>query len=129
MGPQSRLGAVAAIARRRYWRTTDAAIVIGAWRRSGESQTRFAQRYGLDPKRIGRWAGRLARDGGERGARGVSAGLQFHPVRVVPPIGLAGAWAIEIALGDGRTVRVPSGFAADDLARAVAVLTDVVVER
>ena len=125
-GPQSRVDAVAAIARRRYWRTTDAQIVIGAWRRSGETQAGFAKRYGLDPKRLGRWAGRLARAGG---ARGASAGLRFHPVRVVPPIGLANAWAIEIALREGCTVRVASGFATEDLARTVAVLTDAVGER
>jgi hypothetical protein len=126
MRAQGKSGVVAFAARRRYWRVMDARIVINAWHRSGESQARFAQRYGLDPKRIGRWAGRLARDGG---ARGESAEVRFHPVRVVPPIGLAGAWAIEIALGDGRTVRVPAGFAADDLARAVAVLSAAVIER
>lgn len=126
MGVQSRIDAVAAIARQRYWRMPDAQTVIDAWHRSGDTQAGFAKRYGLDPKRIGRWAGRLSRDGG---ARGVSAGLRFHPVHVVPPIGLASAWAIEIALRAGCTVRVAPGFATDDLARAIAVLHDAVGER
>ena len=127
-GVLGKSGAVAFIARRRYWGAADAQIVIGAWRRSRESQTRFAQRYGLDPKRIGRWASRLARDEADGGA---STGVRFHPVRLVPTVGRAvdETATIEIVLGDGRTLRVPPGFAAADLARAVTVLTTLAGER
>jgi len=121
MGAQDRSVELARVARKSYWRATDARIVLRAWRQSGQSQARFAQQYGLDPKRIGRWASRLAP---AEPAQGAAAPLRFHPVHVVQPIGgvAESAWAVEIALESGRTVRVPAGFAADDLARAMAVL-------
>jgi hypothetical protein len=84
-----RSGGVAFVAQRRYWSAGDARVIVEAWQRSGESQGRFAARYGVDPKRIGRWAARLAR--GEDGAS-VRAprrhprrhgALQFHPVAVL----------------------------------------------
>lgn len=118
MGMQSRSQAVAVVARQSYWRVEDARVVIDAWRRSRQSQRAFGERYGLDPKRIGRWASRLASEVEDDVVR-------FHPVRVIPSRapGVEEGDAIEIALGDGRTVRVPPGFAAADLARVVAVLT------
>lgn len=126
MGARDNSVELAVVARKSYWRAADARIVISGWRQSGESQARFATRYGLDPKRIGRWASRLREP-----AHGESAPLRFHPVHVVHPVGgVAGsAWAVEIALDGGRTLRVPSGFAADDLARAMAVLSHRPVER
>jgi hypothetical protein len=129
MGAQDRSIEVARLARKRYWRAADARIVISAWRQSRESQGRFARRYGLDPKRIGRWVSRLAERERER-EHGGATPLRFHPVHVVHPIGGAAgsAWAVEIALGEGCTVRVPSRFAADDLVRALAVLSPSLAE-
>jgi hypothetical protein len=130
---------VAFVAQRRYWSAGDARVIVEAWRRSGESQVNFATRHGVDPKRIGRWAARLARSDGnrvmsarpvERRARGT---LRFHPVEVVgarsPALGASAGGsdpAIEIVLVGGGAVRVPPGVAREDLERVLGVLLGVV---
>jgi hypothetical protein len=49
--------------------------------------------------------------------------VRFHPVRLVEPRREeCGSDAIEVVLLDGRRVRVPAGFAADDFERVLAVL-------
>jgi hypothetical protein len=48
--------------------------------------------------------------------------VAFHPVRMVCEGEPSVRAAVEIVLVDGRRVRVGSGFAAEDLARALAVL-------
>lgn len=104
-----------AVARKGYWREADARVVVRAWRRSGKPAVRFAVENGLDPARLSRWAARL--DGR------ANPGVRFHPVRLIPPVGrgVAGE-AIEVVLVDGRRVRVPAGFAAEDLERVLGVL-------
>jgi hypothetical protein len=47
----------------------------------------------------------------------------FHPVRVIDAVSAgSNKQPIEVVLVDGRRVRVPAGFAAEDLARVLAVL-------
>lgn len=103
---------VAEVASRSYWREEDARILVDAWRRSGESKAGFAKRHGVDPRRLARWAARLNK---ERGAMP----MRFHAVRVTDG---ESNESIEIALGDGRRVRVPSGFRTEDLRRVLALL-------
>jgi transposase len=106
-------GRVAEVAVRRYWREAEARVMVEAWRTSGESLAGFARRHGVDPRRVARWAGRVAGS--------VPAPVRFHPVRLADRDGGGGA-AIEIHLVGGPRVRVPAGFQAEDLRRVVAVL-------
>ena len=103
------------VAALRYWRAADARVVVEAWKRSGETCSEFASRYGIHPQRLRRWAEELE-------ARGES--LNFHPVRLVQ--GEAGPGPkdqpIEIVLVESCSVRVPAGFAAADLERVLGVL-------
>ena len=104
-------------AKRRYWREADARAVVEAWRRSGKGLSEFARERGLHARRLARWAARL-----EAAAR--SGDVAFHPVRLV---GVSRAEtrhgeALEVVLRDGRSVRVPYGFAPEHLRRLLQVL-------
>jgi hypothetical protein len=113
---------VAQAAESRYWREAEARVLVEAWRRSGETLTRFARRHGVQRRRLARWVDRL------EGAPGKA--VRFHRVRLVdyrqvdPERDRSGA-AIEIQFGGGRLVRVPHGFEADELRRVLAVLAEV----
>lgn len=103
---------VAEVARRSYWREEEARVIVEAWRRASEPLPKFAMRYGVDPRRIARWAGRL---------KARPAAMRFHAVRL-GQTGEPGSGSIEIAFGDGWRVRVARGFEAEDLRRVLAVL-------
>jgi hypothetical protein len=107
--------AVAGVAALRYWRSTDARVVVDAWKRSGEGLRVFAERYGMHPRRLTRWARELDE---------AAEPVRFHPVRVVQTgDGARGdGAAIEIVLDERCRVRVPPGFAAEDLERVLEVL-------
>lgn len=106
---------ISEVVERRYWSEGDARVVVSAWRQSGLRVARFAREHGLDHRRISRWAARL-------GAPGDGA-VVFHPVRLVEAVrGDHKADAIEVVLLDGRRVRLPAGFDAEDLARVLGVL-------
>lgn len=116
MAGNGKIEAVTRVAARRYWRATDARIVVDAWRASGEGLGAFAKGYGIHPRRLGRWAGQLGQEAEE-------AAVVFHPVRLVTAARPAGPCEpIEIALGEGVRVRVPGGFCAEDLERVLGVL-------
>jgi transposase-like protein len=103
------------VAERRYWRESEARVLVDAWRRSGETLSGFARRHGVERGRLTRWVRRLqeARKGSVR----------FHPVRLVESTAETGGGApIEIQLAGGRRVRVPRGFETEDLRRVLAVL-------
>ena len=106
------------VAERRYWRESEARVLLEAWRRSGETVGRFARRHGLEPRRLTRWVRRLDRAAGEA--------VRFHPVRLVghraEPERTGSGVPIEIELAHGQRVRVPRGFEADELRRVLAVL-------
>ena len=70
----SRNSEVAQVAKQRYWREADARVMVEAWRISGGTLSEFADRHGVDPKRIARWAWRLGRPKPEA--------VHFHPVRL-----------------------------------------------
>jgi transposase len=103
------------VAARGYWRESDARLLIEAWRSSGETLVRFARRHRVEHKRLARWVSRL--DAAGRGR------LLLHPVRLVDNRLEAGA-PIEIQFAGGRRVRVPPGFASEDLRRVLAVLAE-----
>ena len=106
---------VAEVSRRGYWREADGRVMVEAWRSGGETLSKFAARYGVDPKRITRWASRLQRAQPEP--------VQFHSVRLVGVApGKNSGSAIEIHLVGGRRVRLAPGFEAEDLRRVLAVL-------
>lgn len=110
------------VVRRRRWSETDARAVVAAWRGSGESQSAFARRHGVDPQRVGHWIRRLDSE-----TSGETSALPFHPVRVVHrgvAVGAAECAPIEIVLADGRAVRVPRGVEARELRLVLEVLGD-----
>jgi len=107
---------VARIAGLPYWGAGEARVVVEAWRRSGEGLGAFAERHGIHPRRVSRWAGKLDLEGDDEP-------LAFHPVRLLQgrepvPDGAS----LEIEVGAGFRVRVAPGFAAEDLARVLEVL-------
>jgi len=115
MAGNGKIEAVAQVAEQRYWRAAEARVVVEAWRASGEGLGAFAARYAIHPRRVGRWAGQLGREDEEA--------VAFHPVRLVRATPTPGPGApIEIVLGEGVRVRVPGGFAAEDLERVLRVL-------
>lgn len=107
--------AVARVAALRYWRARDARLVVEAWKQSGEPLGTFVERYGLHARRVRRWATQLEEQ---------AEPVRFHPVQLVQ--GTDGdrrdGESLEIVLGTGCTVRVPAGFAAEDLERVLEVL-------
>jgi transposase-like protein len=114
---------LARVASLRYWRASDAAVVVEAWGRSGEGLSAFARRHGIDARRLSRWAKELG--GSEEPEKPVT----FHPVRLVAEKQAkakeaegTGGGPLEIILGGDCTVRVAPGFAAEDLARVLEVL-------
>lgn len=106
------------VAKRGYWREADARVLIESWRSSGEPLARFAKRYGVERKRLARWLTRLQEAAPEP--------LTLHPVRLMgrPGAGSSGGTGIEIELAEGLRVRVPHGFAVEDLRRVLAVLAE-----
>lgn len=110
-----KLQGIAEVIQRRRWHEADAQLVIKASRESGMSLSSFARKHGVQTARIWRWSARLKNQ--------ANRAVLFHPVRVVEPAnGSHNPGSIEVVLVDGRRVRVPEGFAAADLARALAVL-------
>ena len=114
------------VVKSRYWRREDAEVVIGAWRASGDTVSGFARKWSLKAKRIARWVAEIEGRAGE-------SEVSFHPVRVVEPTQAApvaepaepaACWVGEVRYGD-FVVRVPSGFAADEMARLLAVVAEV----
>jgi len=108
--------AVAKVAAGRYWRERDARVVVEAWRRSGENLSQFARHYGIAPQRLVRWWSRLEQEQ-------ETEAVQFHPVQLVDGAASSGQ-TIEIDLVDGRRVRVPHDFVAEDLRRVLTVLEE-----
>ena len=101
---------------KRYWRAKDAQAAVAAWRRSGKGLPEFAAQHQLDPRRISRWVEKLGEPA--RGAK-----VDFHPVRLVEgTVAADSREPIEVVLAEGWRVRVPQGFAAEDLARVLVVL-------
>jgi hypothetical protein len=102
---------------RSYWREADARVIVEAWQQSGETGVAFARELGVHPRRLRWWASRLGRP--------QPTAVRFHPVRVASADTSQREVWIEMDLGNGPRVRVPPGFAAEDLRRVLAVLDEV----
>src|SRR5437868_3463728 len=111
---------VGAIAQRPYWYAEDARVIVEAWRRSGVTVTEFATRHGLSARRLSRWSKRLEPTRRPTASRRPlrQRRMRFLPVRLIEDgvgsraltgRGPSGA-GIEIALPDGRTIRLAPGF-------------------
>lgn len=115
---------------RRRWRVADAEIVFSALSESGCTMSEFAQRHGLQLKRLHRWRERLSllgppviRDDGPgtvplvpvqvRGLDSLLSASGLSPTAVVR--------TLDVSVGRG-VVHVPQDFDAEHLHRVVAVL-------
>lgn len=91
---------------------------VARYERSGVSIRTFAAREGLKAGSLSYWKWRLAH--GKR-TRAAVAPLRFVEL---PVLTAPAASRFEVVLATGRTVRVPSGFEAGELARLVGVLEE-----
>ena len=100
---------------------------VERWYRSGLSADAFAAREGLKAKQLYWWRWKL-RSSASEVSRPLSAPrrVEFLPVRVVDsttaPAGASSP--IEIALANGRVVRVAAGFDAATLGRVLAIASE-----
>ena len=95
------------------WSRTEAALVIGACRASGQSVAAFARKHDLQPQRLLRWRKKLARGEDPRV-------LEFAPV-LVRALQPAPAADLQVSVGPG-VVRVPADFDEEHLRRLLTVL-------
>jgi hypothetical protein len=108
--------AVAGALAARHWREADARAVLEAWRESGETITEYARNQGIHAERLARW---------ERKLRTLAAqAVSFHPVRVRGQLDNGRPEYIEVVLGQEPRVRIPRGFAPQDLRALLAVLAE-----
>ena len=104
----------------RRWTEDEGRAMVAAWRRSGASLAAFARQRGVQDMRLRYWVARLA----ELKENGTPR-VRFHPIRLIEASEgprRRDEERIEVVLADGRSVRVPTGFAAEDLERVLQVL-------
>ncbi len=99
----------------RRWTAEQAAVVLAVAEESGLSMRRFAVRHGIDPQRLTRWQSQLA------GPR--PADRTFVEITALATAH-ASTSGFEVALRNGRVVRVGSGFDAGELRRLLAVVEE-----
>jgi transposase-like protein len=87
---------------KRRWSDKEGRFAVEAWRKSGLSAAKFAEKHGLDAQRLSRWATRLERREGKAEEAGPLAG--FTPVVVK---GRDDEARVEVVLTSGVVVRVP----------------------
>ena len=97
---------------------------VKRWGKSGLGGEEFAEGEGINAKRLTWWRWKL-RTEAEAAPKRVP--IRFLPVRVVGEAMVTAAAAespVEVVLGNGRTIRVVSGFDAVTLARVLRVATE-----
>jgi transposase len=94
---------------------------IRRWQASGLTAREFAEREGLREQSLAWWKWKL---GSAVSESAVSASTTFLPVRVVDisPVPVPAAEAFEVALPNGRVVRVPPSFDDATLERLLAIV-------
>jgi transposase len=102
---------------------------VERWRKSGLSGEDFAAREGLKPKQLGWWRWKLrSSPPAAPSPPPVSPPpeLRFLPVRVVDAAARAAGSgvALEVALPNGRVVRVPPGFDPTMLERVLSIASE-----
>ena len=85
------------------------------WLRSNERAAVYAKRTGISPRSLVWWRWRLEKDGE------IAASTALVPFLDVTAAGDHGPAPIEIALGNGRIVRVPAVFDDALLARVLVI--------
>ena len=95
---------------------------VERWERSGLSAEKFARREGYKPKQLYWWRWKLRADRrSQPSPSSLTEAPRFLPVHVVTD---ASVVAIEIALPNGRVVRVRPGFDPATLERVLALAAE-----
>lgn len=89
--------------------------------RSGLSVRTFAAREGLKAGSLSFWKWKLSRGQGREAPVAPLKFVELTTAAAVPP---AAVVVFEVLLRSGRTVRVPGGFDAAELARLLAVIEE-----
>ncbi|WP_437508161.1 IS66 family insertion sequence element accessory protein TnpA [Sorangium sp. So ce1099] len=98
---------------------------VERWERSGLSAEKFARREGYKPKQLYWWRWKLRADGPSRPSPPSSTETpRFLPVHVVADVVPVVPEPIEIALPNGRVVRVRPGFDPATLERVLALAAE-----
>lgn len=96
---------------------------VQRWERSGLSAEKFGRREGYKPKQLHWWRWKLRADALSPPSTSREA-PRFLPVHVVADLSPAVAEPIEIALPNGRVVRVRPGFDPATLERVLALAAE-----
>lgn len=93
------------------------AAKVRAWNRSGLTAGRFAAKHDVSESSLRWWKWRL-------GEEATNEAPERRPERFVElDIGVAaGSSGLELLSPNGWTIRLPAGFATDELARVVSVM-------
>ncbi|WP_437777131.1 IS66 family insertion sequence element accessory protein TnpA [Sorangium sp. So ce1097] len=98
---------------------------VERWERSGLSAERFGRREGYKPKQLYWWRWKLRAHGASQPSPSTSTGVpRFLPVHVVADVSPVVTEPIEIALPNGRVVRVRPGFDPATLERVLALVAE-----
>lgn len=89
---------------------------VARWAKSGLSRAEFAEREGVKATTLGWWRWALRAMAPREGGALVESDVAFIEVE-----GLANDARIEVALSNGRVVRVPSQFDEVELGRVLAI--------
>ncbi|WP_433929457.1 IS66 family insertion sequence element accessory protein TnpB [Sorangium cellulosum] len=95
---------------------------VERWERSGLSAEKFARREGYRPKQLYWWRWKLRADGPSQPSPTETP--RFLPVHVVADLSPVVTEPIEIALPNGRVVRVRPGFDPATLERVLALAAE-----
>ncbi|WP_437677709.1 IS66 family insertion sequence element accessory protein TnpA [Sorangium sp. So ce131] len=98
---------------------------VERWERSGLSAHKFARREGYKPKQLYWWRWKLRAEGSSQPSPPSSTeGPRFLPVHVVADASAVATEPIEIALPNGRVVRVRPGFDPATLERVLVLAAE-----
>ncbi|MDC0678998.1 IS66 family insertion sequence element accessory protein TnpA [Sorangium atrum] len=98
---------------------------VERWERSGLSAEKFARREGYKPKQLYWWRWKLRADRPSHPSpSSLTEAPRFLPVHVVTDASVAAPEPIEIALPNGRVVRVRPGFDPATLERVLALAAE-----
>lgn len=101
---------------------------VERWERSGLSAEKFARREGYKPKQLYWWRWKLRADRPSQPSQPSPSSLteapRFLPVHVVTDASVVTPEPIEIALPNGRVVRVRPGFDPATLERVLALAAE-----
>ncbi|AGP39498.1 IS66 family insertion sequence element accessory protein TnpA [Sorangium cellulosum] len=97
---------------------------VQRWERSGLSAEQFARREGYKAKQLYWWRWKLRAEGASQPSPPSVEAPRFLPVHVVADTSPVATEPIEIALPNGRVVRVRPGFDPATLERVLALAAE-----